>query len=266
MNVSLNKRQVFLGTGGVDFNPDLPCIVFIHGAAMDHTFWTLHSRYFARNGYCVLTPDLPGHGSSEGEALQSIGELARWLISVLDHLSVSRVALAGHSMGSLTALESAASYPERVDSLVLMGTAYPMRVSDALLDASRENHRSAFDMVTLFGTAYRTQIGSNPFAGVNVVNSCLRLLEKSKPGSLYNALTACNSYDRGEEAAQRIRCPTTLIVGQQDSMTPPKAAYHLAKSINNSKIIEIPECGHMHPYEQPEASHQALVKAFSATG
>ncbi len=93
------------------FDRARPTIVFVHGAANDHSVWALQSRYFAHHGYNVLAVDLPGHGRSGGEALASIEAIADWLAALLDALGVERAALVGHSMGSLAALDAAARHP-----------------------------------------------------------------------------------------------------------------------------------------------------------
>ena len=64
-------------------------IVFIHGTGMDHTVWTLPIRYFLRKDRNVLGIDLPGHGRSKGKLLETIPEMAKWLISYLDDLARS---------------------------------------------------------------------------------------------------------------------------------------------------------------------------------
>ena len=79
-------------------------IVFIHGTGMDHTVWTLPMRYFLRKDRNVLGIDLPCHGRSKGKLLETIPEMAQWLIDYLDHLKVNEFSLVGHSMGSLIAL------------------------------------------------------------------------------------------------------------------------------------------------------------------
>ncbi len=262
MKIDVGGVSIFASTGGVEFDKNLPCIVFIHGAAMDHTFWTLNSRYFARNGFSVLALDLPGHGLSEGAPLSEISHLAEWLFLLLDAVGLDQVRVAGHSMGSLVALEAASRQPERITHLALLGTAFPMPVGEALLDAAKANEHSSIDMVSLFGTAYDSQLGHNTLAGVSVLNNCVRILERAKPGAMFSSLSACNSYTNGEAAAKALSCKTTLIVGSKDQMTPPRAAKNLATSVKSVEMIVLEDCGHMHPAESPEACHQALVKAF----
>ena len=98
-------------------------IVFIHGTGMDHTVWTLPIRYFLRKDRNVLGIDLPGHGRSKGKLLETIPEMAKWLISYLDDLKINEFSVVGHSMGSLIALETAALANKRSFILSLISVA-----------------------------------------------------------------------------------------------------------------------------------------------
>src|SRR3546814_14320504 len=79
MRFEVTGRTVFAATGGRPFDPALPALVFVHGAGMDHTVWTLQTRYFAYHGWSVLAVDLPGHGGSDGPALDSIEAMGEWV-------------------------------------------------------------------------------------------------------------------------------------------------------------------------------------------
>jgi pimeloyl-ACP methyl ester carboxylesterase len=79
MYFEVNGRQAFATTGGKAFDKGRPVVIFLHGSGLDHTFWGLHSRFFAFRNYAVLVPDFPGHTHSEGPHLNSIEEMADWL-------------------------------------------------------------------------------------------------------------------------------------------------------------------------------------------
>jgi pimeloyl-ACP methyl ester carboxylesterase len=113
MDFVVDARTVFAAGGGKAFKPGLPTVIFIHGAGMDHTVWTLQTRFFAYHGRNVLALDLPGHGRSAGPALPSVGALADWLLRAMDAFKLEKAALVGHSMGALIALEAAARAPAR---------------------------------------------------------------------------------------------------------------------------------------------------------
>ncbi|MDH3434789.1 MAG: alpha/beta hydrolase, partial [Gammaproteobacteria bacterium] len=114
MYFDVNGKQVFATTGGKPFDNGKPAVIFLHGSGLDHTFWGLHSRFFAFRNYAVLVPDLPGHTHSDGPALTSIEAMADWLDDIVVALDARNVSLVAHSQGCLTALEFASRYPERV--------------------------------------------------------------------------------------------------------------------------------------------------------
>src|SRR6266566_9723300 len=114
MQLSINRKDTFVATGGRKFDASQPTIVLLHGAGFDHTTWALHSRWFAHHGYGVLAPDLPGHGRSSGAPLPVISDMADWTAALLDVAGCAKARLVRHSMGSLIALETAARHSARV--------------------------------------------------------------------------------------------------------------------------------------------------------
>ena len=262
MEIKLNNHTAFAATGREDFHPGLPSIVFVHGAGLDHTVWTLFNRYFARHKFNSIAVDLPGRGRSGGKPLPSIEASARWLLEFIDTLGIEKTALVGHSMGALVALEAASQALIKISNVVLLGAAAPMTVADPLLNAARANDHSAVDMIMLYSHAYTSQLGGNPVAGINILNSNMRLLERSLKNVLYADLKACNEYYNGIEAAINITAPTTLILAEEDRMTPPALAADLIDALADVQLEILPDCGHMMPSEQPEAVHKILARTL----
>src|SRR2546423_14658764 len=79
MRCDVGGHSVYAYTGSRRFDPALPTVVFVHGAAHDHSVWALQSRYFAHHRRNVLAVDLPGHGRSGSDPLASVGAIAEWL-------------------------------------------------------------------------------------------------------------------------------------------------------------------------------------------
>lgn len=129
MIYNVQGEPLYVYTGGKFFDPAKPTAVFIHGVLNDHSVWILQTRYFANHGWNVLAVDLPGHGRSGGKAPASVQEAAQSIMALLDAAGVSKALLIGHSFGSLIALHATAENPSRVSQLMMVGTAYPMRVS-----------------------------------------------------------------------------------------------------------------------------------------
>ncbi len=141
MRLTVDGHDVYAYTGTRALVAAQPTVVFVHGAANDHSVWALQSRYFAHHGHNVLAFDLPGHGRSGGAALPAVDAIADWLPRTLDAAGVAAAALVGHSLGSLAALACAARHPQRVTKIALLGPAVPMPVSDALLAAAQADDR-----------------------------------------------------------------------------------------------------------------------------
>ena len=142
--------EAYAYTGGKAFDASQPTVVFIHGVLGDHSVWILQTRYLAHHDFNVLAVDLPGHARSGGEAPSSVEEASQFIEALLDAAGVQRAALVGHSWGSLIALETAARLKQRITHLGLVGTAYPMKVSPALLESSLNEPMTALKMVNVF--------------------------------------------------------------------------------------------------------------------
>jgi pimeloyl-ACP methyl ester carboxylesterase len=263
MNLVVEKKQVFAYTAAHAIDPAKRSIVFIHGAGLDHSWFGLQSRYFGYHGWNVLAVDLPGHGRSDGPPIPAIEGMARWIFNVLENLKIEKAGIVGHSMGSLAALECAAQQPGRVDRIALLGTAYPMKVGEAFLEAARRNEQAAFDMETIWGHAAQVPLGGNPNPGMWMYGDTLARLARLAPGVLYNDLKACNDYATGLESAARVSCPALLILGGRDVMTPPKSAKALAEKMQGARTVTLRPSGHSLMAEAPDATLDALIEFFS---
>jgi pimeloyl-ACP methyl ester carboxylesterase len=258
MQLQVNGTDIFIATGGREFDPALPTVTMLHGAGFDHTSWALHSRWFAHHGYGVLAPDLPGHGRSAGMPLSTIADMADWVAALLNAAGVAKARLIGHSMGSLIALETAARHPARVSALSLIGTAATMTVGPDLLKAAEANDHAAIDMVSVWGLGYYAELGGSLAPGLWMHYGAARVLEQCRPGVLFNDLSACNAYQNALAAAAQVTVPATVILGERDMMTPARAGKALAAALPNSRTVVLSGAGHMMMTERPDDLLAAL--------
>ena len=280
MNLVVNRQDHRAGpvpayayTGGKPFDAALPCVVFIHGALHDHSVWTLLARWCAHHGYSALAVDLPGHGRSDGPPLASVPAHADWLLALLDAAGVTQpgqVTLMGHSMGSLIALEAAARAPARVSRLVMVGTAYPMKVSAALLDTARDTPLKAIDMVNAFSISTLAAKPGYPGPGMWLHGSNRALMRRVLNGSnaggcevnlFHHDFSVCDRYDNGLAAAALVTAATTMVLGSNDQMTPPRAAGQIATALN-ARVVLLPS-GHSLLAEVPDGVLGALRDALA---
>ena len=253
---------IYAYTGGKDFDPAKPTVVFIHGVLNDHSVWILQSRYLAHHGWNVLAIDLPGHCRSGGEPPTSVEEASAAVLDMLDAAGVQQAALVGHSFGSLIALETAARAPDRVSRLVLVGTAFPMRVSPALLEASVSAPMKAIDMVNAFSHSTLAPPPSALGPGTWLYGGSRALMRRvlasnTRVNVFFTGFKACGSYAHGEQAMEQVRCPTLFVLGHADQMTPPKAAQGLIGKARDARVVQLP-AGHSLMTEAPDGVLQAL--------
>jgi pimeloyl-ACP methyl ester carboxylesterase len=265
MRLNVNGTDTFVATGGRDFDPALPAVIFLHGAGFDHTVWALLSRWFAHRGYSVLAPDFPGHGHSGGEPLGSIEAMADWTAALIEVTGAHNARIIGHSMGSLVALETTARYPTKVNAIALICTAATMRVSPDLLHAAESGDHAAIDMVTIWGHSRQAGIGGSLAPGLWMLGGANRLLERSRPGVLYKDLAACAAYDGGLAAAAKVTVPATVVLGERDLMTPAKSGAELARALPNARVVTLVGAGHMLMSERPDEVLDALRDRIAAS-
>jgi len=258
MEFAVGGQRVFTGTGGRPFDKTLPTAVLLHGAGMNHTIWALQARALAHHGRNVIALDFPGHGGSAGPALDAIEALADWLLRALAALNIERFRLAGHSMGSLVALETAARAGVACEALALLGFVPEMRVHPDLLDAARVGAHLASELIVAWGFGPKNLTGGNPAPGVFLPDAALRLIEHTPAASLAADLTACDHYRGAAAAASAVRCPVLLLSGAEDRMTPVIKADRLAASFAQARSVVLRECGHMLMVEQPVAVLDSL--------
>ena len=266
MELQVNGHNTYCYTGGKAFNAGQPTVVFIHGVLNDHSVWGLQSRYLANHGWNVLAVDLPGHCRSSGEAPASVEEAAGFIAGLLDAAGVERAALVGHSWGSLTALEAAARLQARISHLALVGTAYPMKVSPALLDSALNAPMQAIHLINQLSrsTLAPPPSGLGPGTWVHGASLALgrRVLASNQQVNVfYRGFQACDRYANGESAMAAITCPVLFVLGAQDQMTPARAAQGLIATARQAgktvRVISLP-VGHHQMTEAPEATLAAL--------
>jgi pimeloyl-ACP methyl ester carboxylesterase len=266
MYLKVNGHETYCYTGGRAFDASKPTIVFIHGVVNDHSVWILQTRYLAHHGFNVLAVDLPGHCRSAGEAPSSVEDAAQFVTALLDAAEVPKAALVGHSWGSLIALEAASRLKERVTHRVLVGTAFPMKVSPMLLEASLNEPMKALEMINVFS---RSTLAPPPSAlgpGTWVYGTSMALgrrviASNTKINVFHRGFKACDSYANGGAAIAAITCPVLFVLGAQDQMTLPKAAQPLiAKARDAGKHVQVVALpvGHHQMTELPDATLFAI--------
>ena len=262
MRFEVAGRSVHAATGAVAIDrsdvADTPLVVLVHGAGMDRTVWSHQTRWLAHHGTRAVAVDLPGHGRSDGPALGSIVELATWLGDVSDALG-DPLHVVGHSMGSFIGLEAAATFNDQIASLVLMGLGATLPVHPALQPAAEADDPLAADLMAGWMHGTDQKFGANPTPGMSMTGTSRAVIETSPDGVLGLDLAMCAAYDGALEAASNVTCPTTVVLGRLDRMTPRRGAQPLVDTLDHATVIELATSGHAPMMEEPDTVRSALL-------
>lgn len=256
MILDVQGHSTYCYTGGKPFDAAKPSVVFIHGVLNDHSVWILQSRWLANHGWNVLAVDLPGHCRSAGKPPATVEEAAAFVLALLDAAGIAKAALVGHSFGSLIALETASRAPERITHLALVGTAYPMTVSPALLDGALKDPQRAIAMVNTFSHSMLAPPPSALGPGTWLYGGSRalmrRVLASNREANVFHiGFKACNDYANGEEAIAKVKCPLLFLLGEADQMTQPRAARGLIAKAPGAQVVTV-KAGHALMTEAPD--------------
>jgi len=257
MIIHVDGSPVHLATGGLDLHhPDRtnePLVLLVHGAGMDSSVWFLQTRWLGHRSMRAAAVDLPSHGRSGGDPFTTIEDGAAWLARVVETLDMGPAVVVGHSMGTFLALSLAARRPELVSGTVLFGTADAMGVHPELLDAAANDVPRAAALMTGWSLDAEAKVGSNPTPGLWMAAGAQALVEISQPGVLSIDLQMCAAHTNALSDASCVTCPTTVVMGRSDKMTPVRAGQKLTEALASETIesITLQGVGHMMMTEDP---------------
>ena len=260
MELQVRGIKTYAATGGKVFDNKLSTVLFVHGSGLDHRSWALQTRWFAYNGYSVLAPDLPGHSLSDGVPLESIEEMGLWLSDFLTAANVQSAHVVGHSQGFLCALELARQAPDKVKTLIGIGTAGAIPVNPALIETAHESAGKAAEMLLQWGFGNRSHMGMSAVPGMQPIAIGRQIMSKNP---LAIDLQACANYLNGDEVASTLDVPSHLIFAGQDRLTPLKAGKVLAEKLKSQYTV-IEDYGHMLPIEAPRRCLHQLRETIAA--
>ncbi|MDX1403554.1 MAG: alpha/beta hydrolase [Woeseiaceae bacterium] len=259
MILEVHGKRVFASTGGKPYENAAPCVIFLHGSGLDHSFWDCHAAFFASENYAVLCPDLPGHSASAGPPLESIEAMAEWLHEVVEVLGAGNLSIVGHSQGGLIALEFVSRHPERVRSVSLITSGLRIAVNPALIEAAEHDPDQAVAMMSRWSFA----AGEPPQRAARdaLASECREILQRNASLALAADLRANDAYVDGQRVAAQIRKPVQVMVGGKDRMIPESASDELIAELHRPQVHVFGDSGHMLPLEAPEEC-RALLSQF----
>lgn len=263
MKLSYQNAEIFISTGGRDFDGNGDVLLFIHGSGQSHLTFLQQGRFFANREWQVLTPDMPAHGHSGGIALSNIEAMADWYAGLMDALGVGSATLIGHSQGCLIGLEMAKRHPAKVTKLCLIAGAMAIPVNEALLDMADNKPELAYQAMVNWAHGNDSHLYHNNWPGQTHIEFGNQVMSGNDDKALFADLSACNDYQGGPEAAAAVTCQTIAILAAQDKMTPAKSGKKMAETIADCTMHIIPDSGHFLPSERPLEVNRILRNFIS---
>ncbi len=245
-------------------SPNAVPVIFIHGFPFSHKMWNFPGGQIealsATNR--VVAFDLRGHGESEvGTGHYSIELFVDDLYALMDHLSIPKAVLCGLSMGGYIALRAVERNPERVLGLVLCDTK-----SEADSNEAKIKRANGIKFVQANGMKFYAQdyvkivfAHSSFDTHPEAVKSIQSIVERTAPISIFGTLLALASRTDTTAHLPNIKCPTLILVGEKDSVTPVAASKAMNDAIPGSEMFVIPQAGHVSNMENPAEFNKHLV-------
>jgi pimeloyl-ACP methyl ester carboxylesterase len=214
----------------------------------------------------VVAYDQRGHGDSTNTgdaATYTFDQLTADLAAFVAARDLAPIDLLGHSMGGIISLRYVLTHPDRVRSLVLMdtGAAPAARIADlfgGLTAVGREQGMDAvFEIIRQFWVGQAGASGATP--PEEIVERVRQKFSKMDPEAFAAFAEALGDYPSMVERLDEISCPTTVIVGANDTGLRASADV-LAARIADAELIVIPDAGHSPQEDQPEAWIAAVLR------
>jgi 3-oxoadipate enol-lactonase len=241
-------------------------LVLVHGFPFDAQMWSGQLDALSEDAR-VLAPDLPGFGDSPPLAGKpedaSMGDYAAELAGWVRDMGITRLTLAGHSMGGYVAMAFARLYPDMLARLVLVCTRPGPDTEEArkgrykLAEAVKERGPQAVADAMLPKLVSEATRQNRPEVVQQVEEMILRQREEGIVAALY---AMASRPDSGPSLAQ-VEVPTLIVTGAEDTIIPAEEAAKMLALIPGSRHVEIAGAAHMPMLEDPQAFNDAL-RAF----
>ena len=238
------------GDGGVP-------IVFLHGVGSDKSVWAPQLEHFGANRRAIAV-DYPGYGESDPVAPGTTrDDFAAAVLAAMDTLQIERAHVCGLSLGGVIAIAIHHAAPERCASLTLADTFAVHPNGPAIYERSVAASEQMSELA-----AARTPVLLAPGASEDVHQEVRETMARIDPEAFRIGAEAVWLADQRDRVAA-IRVPTLVLVGDQDTVTPPELSRELAEAIPGAELNVLAGAGHLANVERP-ADFNRLVEEFLA--
>jgi 3-oxoadipate enol-lactonase len=229
-------------------------LVLVHGYPLDHSIWK-EVVPLLENDFDLILPDLRGFGESDiAGSNYLMADCAEDLAGLLDHLSIEKAAVTGHSMGGYVALAFASAFPGRVLGLGLVS-------SQTLADPPEKKasrHQEAEHVMAQGVKDVAEGMSVKLTADLSLQKSLKGLILRQRPEGLAGALRAMAERPDTTSLLPEFKPPLVLVHGLADGLIPVERAENVKAAVPHAHLTEIINVGHMPMMEAPQLTAKAL--------
>ena len=234
-------------------------LLLLHGWGASHKAMEMLLRDLSANN-TVIAPDFAGHGlSSEPNEPWDVTEYAKMILSLLDHLGITKTDIIAHSFGGRVALYIASERPERVSRLLLTGCAGLPNKPNNKLSAKTKTYK------------FLKKVADNSFTRAvfgKTVDTWREKLIQRFGSADYKVLSPSMRVTFNKVISQdltftlkKINAPTLLVWGENDTATPIWMGEKMEKEIKDCALVRFENAGHF-AYAEQYARFLPIARAF----
>ena len=237
-------------------------LLFLHAFPFNARMWASQFESLGERHRCIA-PDLKGFGDSDAPddlSVYSIESYAHDAKALLDHLGVEKVVLIGLSMGGYVAFEFLRHYPQNLAALVLADTRAEADAPEVKERRNKQQEQVRAEGISgLIDTLTETLLSDTTRENKPDVVAKVKTLMENPASGYLGALEAMKKRRDSSGELSSIAVPTLVTVGEKDALSPPEVARKMHEQVSGSKLVVVPEAGHLSSLEDPDAFNGALA-------
>jgi len=236
-------------------------LVLLHAFPLDGRMWEKQMA-LAASGWRVIAPHWRGTHEDPRSPAASVDECAADVIDLLDDLHVDNAVVTGLSMGGYVAFAMFRHAERYFRGLVLADTRAPADTPEAIegrkrlqITARNQGVAGVADemLPRLLGETTRKQ---QP----HVIDEVRAIIVSQPLVAVQAELRSIMERPNSTDTLKRVKCPTLVIVGEEDVITPPDLSREISAGIKGSELVVLPAAGHLSNLETPDAFNAALAR------
>jgi pimeloyl-ACP methyl ester carboxylesterase len=243
-------------------------LILIHGYPLNGNMF-MYQRKGLSNHFKVITPDLPGFGKSEAKSHHAtLKAYARDMFDMMDKLGIKKAIIGGHSMGGMTVIEMYKMHPNRFKGMILMDTAavnapIPRKKLWMVYAELGKKKNKGKVAKTLKKLLTPDMLSDHTRANhKNKVHEYQKMLTEASLKGVIGGGEALADRPNNRDVLGKIKVPTLIFVGSEDTITPKEFEKHMHHHIRNSKLVVLDGASHASIFEKPHQANQAIINMF----